>query len=81
MKYSTAFREELLQLVAQLGRQGLGVGQHQRRSACLGDDVGHRERLARACGPQQGLIALTLFTPATNCLIAVGWSPWGLYAP
>ena len=61
-------REELPQLVAELGRQGFVVGQHQRRPAGLGDHVGHRERLARARGPQQRLITLAAVYPRHQLL-------------
>ena len=48
----------LSQLVAQLCRQGLVMGEHQGRPAGLGDHVRHRERFARSRRPQQGLIPL-----------------------
>ena len=60
--------EELPQLVAQLRRQRLVVSQHQSRSAGLGDDVGHRERLAGARCPQQGLITLSAVHPRHQLL-------------
>ena len=59
---------ELPQLVTELRRQSFVVGQHQRRTAGLGDDVGHREGLARARRPQQGLIALTAVHPLHQLL-------------
>ena len=42
------FREELPELLAQLGGQGLVVGQHQRGSLYLLDDLGHGVGLAGA---------------------------------
>ena len=56
-------REELPQLIAELGRQGLVVGQHQGGPPGLGDHIGDRKGLAGAGGPQQGLIALTAINP------------------
>ena len=44
------------------------MSQHQRWPARLGDDVGHRERLARARGPQQRLIALAAVHPRHQLL-------------
>ena len=44
------------------------MGQNQRRPAGLSDDVGHRERLARARRPQQGLIALAAVHPRHQLL-------------
>ena len=35
------------------------MGQHQRWTAGLSDDVGHRERLARTRRPKQSLITLS----------------------
>ena len=52
--------EELAQLVAELRRKRFVVGQHQRRPTRLGDDVGHRERLTRACRSKQRLITLSV---------------------
>ena len=49
-------REELLKLRAQLGGQGLVVGQHQGGTLHRFDDLGHGEGFARAGDPQQGLL-------------------------
>ena len=48
-------RQKLTELVAELGRQGLVVGDHQRRPRDVGDDARHREGLARARDPEQRL--------------------------
>ena len=48
-------REQLLELAVELGGEGLVVGHDQRRPAELGDDVGHREGLARAGDAEQDL--------------------------
>ena len=63
-----------------LCRQGFVVGQHQCGSAGLGDDVGHRERLAGARRPQQRLIALAAVHPRHQLLdrrrlITLQWAP------
>ena len=60
--------EKLAQLVTELRRQGFVVSQHQRRPAGLGNDVGHRERLARARRPQQRLISLAVVHPLHELL-------------
>ena len=46
-------REKRAELGAELGGQRLVVGQHQRRTVALGDDVRHREGLSRPCHAQQ----------------------------
>ena len=51
------FREELPELLAQLGRQRLVVGQHQRGALHLLDDLGHGVGLAAAGDAQQHLLA------------------------
>ena len=56
-------REELAELVAELGRQGLVVGDHQRRPLHRGDRRRHREGLAGAGGAEQGLEALVGLEP------------------
>ncbi len=48
--------KKLLELGAQLGGQGLVVGQHQGGALHLLDDLGHGEGLARAGDAQQGLL-------------------------
>src|SRR5690606_17163370 len=47
--------EERLELLVQLGREGLVVRQHERGAAEIADHVRHRVGLARARDPQQGL--------------------------
>ena len=49
-------REKGFELVVQLRRQGLVVGQHQRRALELLHHIGHRIGLARAGYSQQGLV-------------------------
>ena len=51
-------REELAELVAELRRQRLVVGDHERRLLDLLDDPGHRRRLAGACRAEQRLVLL-----------------------
>ena len=46
--------EELAELVAELGGQGLVVGDDEGGPPELGDRPGHRERLAGARGAEQG---------------------------
>ena len=48
-------REELLELVVELGGQGLVVGDDQGGLLEALDDIGHGVGLARACDPQEGL--------------------------
>ncbi len=48
--------EELLELRAQLGGQGLVVGQHQRGPLHLLDDLGHGKGLAGSGNAQQHLL-------------------------
>ena len=50
-----ALGQELAELVAQLSGESLVGGHDQRRFARLGDEVGHREGLARAGHPEQRL--------------------------
>jgi hypothetical protein len=57
-------REELPELVAELRRKRLVVGDHQGRPLNPLDDARHRERLARAGGSEQGLDALLLVETA-----------------
>ncbi len=51
-------REELPELVAELRRERLVVGDHERRPLDLLDDPGHRRGLAGAGRAEQGLVAL-----------------------
>ena len=55
------FREKLLELAAELGRQGLVVGQHQGGTVEPGDDVCHGEGLAGAGDAQQHLLLQAVF--------------------
>ncbi len=50
--------EELAELVAELGRQGLVVGHDQSGTLQLGDHAGHGEGLAGSGRPEQRLDAL-----------------------
>ena len=56
-------REELLELAAELRGQRFVVGEHQRRAVEGGNDVGHRERLARAGDTSQHLFVQAVFKP------------------
>ena len=53
-------REELLELRAELCRKRLVVRQHQRGTVDVGDDVRHRERLARSGHAEQRLIFISV---------------------
>ena len=64
--------EELLELAVELGRERLVVRHHQRRLAHPGDDVGHRERLARAGDAEQGLVRLLVVQPLDQLLDRLG---------
>ena len=55
------FREELLHLPVQLGRQRLVVGDDQRRFIELFDDIGHGKGLSRTGDAQQGFALVSLF--------------------
>ncbi len=57
-----------LELVEELGSQGLIVGQDQRRAIRLLDDLGHGEGLARAGDPEQGLVLLAGGQPGDEFL-------------
>jgi hypothetical protein len=58
-----AAREELAELVAELGGKRLVVGDHQRRPLDLLDSEGHGGRLARARDAEQGLEAVSRLDP------------------
>ena len=53
--FHRVLREELPELGAKLGCQGLVVGQHQCGAVDLGNHIGHGEGLAAAGHTQQGL--------------------------
>ena len=55
------FRKKFLELGAQLRGQRLVVGQHQRRSVQLCDDVGHGKGLAGTGDAQQHLFVYSVF--------------------
>ena len=55
-KLHRVFREKLPELRAELGRQGLVVGEHQRWPLELLDHIGHDKGLARAGDAQHGLL-------------------------
>ena len=69
--------EELLELRAQLGGQGLVVGQHQGGPVHLGDDVCHGEGLARAGDAQQSLLLHAGVQPLHQLLDGLGLVPCG----
>ena len=56
-------REERLELLVELGRERLVVGQHQRRAVGLRDHRGDREGLARAGDAQQHLVLVAALEP------------------
>ena len=56
-------REEIAELLVELGSKRLVVGEDQRWPVSRGDHVCHRERLAGAGNAQQGLVLLVLFQP------------------
>ena len=53
-------REKFLKLGAELGRQGLVVGQHQGGPLHRLDDLGHGEGLARTGDAKKGLLIQTV---------------------
>src|SRR5207302_3443683 len=57
------FREEAPHLAVELRRQGLVRREDDRRALHPGDDMRHREGLARAGDPEQHLVALAAFEP------------------
>ena len=70
--------KELLELGAELGGQGLVVGQHQGGLLDLLDDLGHGEGLARAGDAQEGLLAQAVFHPCRQGLNGLGLVAAGL---
>jgi len=65
-------REERAELSAELGRQRLIVGQHQRGAVAPGDHVGHGKGLAAAGHTQQGLAAVAPLNPLYQLLNGLG---------
>src|SRR5439155_9690921 len=63
-----AVREELPELVAELGRERLVVGDYERRPADLLDRPRHRRRLAGAGRADQRLVALARKDPLAELL-------------
>ena len=70
--------EELPKLRAQLGGQGLVVGQHQGGPVHLGNDVCHGEGLARAGDAQQRLLLHACVQALHQLLDGLGLVPRGL---
>jgi hypothetical protein len=70
-------REELAELIRQLGGQGLVGGDDDRRTLQLLDRPGDRRRLPRTGDTEQGLERLPAETEAARSSIAFGWSPAG----
>ena len=68
--------EELAELVAELRRERLVVGDHERRRCSLLDDPRHRRRLAGAGRAEQRLVAVAAMA-SDSVSIACGWSPVG----
>ena len=60
------FREKGAELLAELGRQGLVVGQHQGRPVHLLDDLGHGVGLPGPGDPEQHLVQLAVIQSANQ---------------
>ncbi len=71
-------REELPELLAELGRQRLVVGQHQRGALDLLDDLGHGVGLAGAGDAQQDLLPQAVFDALCQGLDGLGLIAGGL---
>ena len=71
------FREEGPELLAQLGRQGLVVGQHQGGPLDPLDDLGHGVGLAAASDAQQHLVPQAVFDAAGQGVDGLGLVPAG----
>ena len=69
--------EELPELLAQLGRQGLVVGQHQGGPLDGLDDLGHGVGLARAGDAQEDLLPQTVLDAPGQLLDGLGLVPGG----
>jgi len=66
-------REEVLELLVELGRERLVVGEDERRPIELGDDVGRGECFAGAGDAEEDLAFLARAgKPATSFSIACG---------
>ena len=65
-------REERAELGAELGRQRLIMGQHQRGAVAPGDHVGHGKGLAAAGHTQQGLAAVAPLNALYQLLNGLG---------
>ena len=61
--FDRVLREEALHLAVELGGERLVRREDDRRTAGIGDDMRHREGLARAGDPQQHLVALAAVDP------------------
>src|SRR5262249_36891046 len=71
-------REEGPELLVELRREGLVVGQHQGGTVHLGEHGGDREGLAAARDPQQDLVILSPLDPAHELLDRSGLVAPGL---
>ena len=71
------FREEGPELLAQLGRQGLVVGQHQGGPLDPLDDLGHGVGLTAAGDAQQHLVQQAVFDAAGQGVDGLGLVPAG----
>ena len=70
--------EKLPELLAQLGRQGLIVGQHQCGALHLFDDLGHGVGLAGAGNAQQHLLPQAVFNALGQLFDGLGLVTGGL---
>ena len=70
--------EELTELLAQLGRQRLVVGQHQRGAVHPLDDLGHGVGLARAGNALEHLLPQAVFQPGGQLFDGLGLVAGGL---
>ena len=70
-------REELAELRVELRGERLVGRDHDRRAAGPRDDVGHRERLARAGDAEQRLEREAVAETLDELAMASGWSPAG----
>ena len=70
--FHRVLREELPELGAKLGRQGLVMGQHQCGPVDLGNHVGHGKSLAAAGHTQQGLGLIAVQDALGQCFNGLG---------